>query len=221
MNNFILVIYLTVLFSYNYKISKSDLENRSEQPIERGYKLTSYEALKKDELLKGYLSKFPERTSQEKFFEYFPNNFCELKSIFGYDETDTTEISFGPLYEDSQRYIDAFFNKLNIDQTKIVKRVIKICYDGYWQADGISIFQDYLHLGMKNNIVTYITELGLKDKNEILSFWHFYYDGPHPENYQEDYQRVYIKVQAIDPRVADLMKQSYKKLLSEYDGHGH
>ena len=58
------------------------------------------------------------------------------------------------------------------------------------------------------------------DDKFISDFWHFYFDGPHPESYKEDYETLYLKIKGIDTKVAGFMKLSYDKILSEHDGHG-
>ena len=218
-NNFLLIC-AVILFSCASKPTETGLKNKSRPIIgkECHDTLSRFERAK---ILKNYLSKFPDNIAQEKFYYYFPNSFDEFKSIFGYYEVSMSGADFGPLYDESQKYIDAFFNIKNISPSKITKRAINIAKEGHWQADGINIFQLYLQEDLTNNLTRYIEELKMEREDIINSFWYFYFDGPNPENYKKDYELLYQKVKKIDTEIAELMKQAYEKVLSEHDGHGH
>lgn len=66
----------------------------------------------------------------------------------------------------------------------------------------------------------YIQELKSLSDIAIRNFWRFYFSGPHPNNYYEDYKTLHSKIIRINPKIALLMKQSYEKLL-ENDSHEH
>lgn len=60
-----------------------------------------------------------------------------------------------------------------------------------------------------------------KSKKDIISFWKYYFDGPHPENYKNDFDELHKRYSAHSKRVGDIMKTAYEELIEESDGHGH
>lgn len=134
--------------------------------------------------------------AKKQYFEIFPSTFSEFKDVFGYEETKTDAI-FGELYEESLEYVTAFF-RLNevIDPYSFSKKVIGLCINGKWQADGVNY--------LKANVVNIVTSdnnhdcyynysdfftcyndtiretllacLAQCSEEEILSFWQFYLD---------------------------------------------
>ena len=208
-----------LLFSFGFKPEKKYLVNKPQLSHNRNFH-DSLLIKKRAKLLKIYFSRLPDSVAQEMFFNYFPRTFKDFKDIFGYQKIDAYNLKFGPLYDESQDYIDAFFTKLlNINQAIIIKRVINIAQDGQWQYDGVNIFQLYLQENMNHYLKSYLEELTTKNDKLICGFWHFYFDGPHPEKYIEDYKLLYMKIKKIDITMAELMKQSYQQLLLEHDRH--
>lgn len=135
--------------------------------------------------------------AKESYFETFPNTFSDFQSVFGYEETPDS-LHLGVLYFESLDYITQFF-QLNTDirPELFADRIIRLCINGKWQADGVNILQTNVV-----NIVTFDTSHGcfykypdivscydesLKnallsrltryEEKEILSFWRFYFDG--------------------------------------------
>lgn len=63
--------------------------------------------------------------------------------------------------------------------------------------------------------------MGNFSSEDIISFWRFYIDGPHPDNYQKDFEELYRRYRTENAQVAELMKKAYEELLLESDRHGH
>jgi hypothetical protein len=229
MNKYIKLLAISFLISCG---SKSDEQYQDKIGIEIKDTLSINESAK---LLIALSNNLNSLENQKKYFNFFPNNFTEFNDIFGYKEIpdsfyDTIDLKDfgkidhsqfnGPLYENSGIYIDIFFQKLKINTRDRVKKNIDICLFAKWDADGVNMYQMYLQDDFISLLNIYSVELENKTNEEILSVWHFFYDGPHPENYQKDYEELYKRYKNKNPRIAKLMKQSYEKLL-ENGCQGH
>lgn len=137
--------------------------------------------------------------AKKAYFDAFPTTFDAFKKIFGYEETQYGE-NYGELYEESLDYVSEFFNlNKDIDLSDFSDKVICICINGGWQADGVN----YLKANIVNVITssnfgqdcyynysdilicfndtlrdTLLSRLTLCSDDEILSFWKFYLDSP-------------------------------------------
>ncbi|MDR1846711.1 MAG: hypothetical protein LBR17_01155 [Bacteroidales bacterium] len=165
-------------------------------------------------------------TYKEKFFDYFPNDFNTFINVYGYKEiiNDKKEhdVLFSPLYDFSFSHIDFFYSldKL-IDTLKFCKKIISVSLNGFWESDGVSIFQKFFQTKLFNNIDINLYILNTLSAKECLSVYYFLFDGPHPDNYKEKYERLYHQILLKDKKQAQLLKRSYKKLLKENHCHGH
>ena len=155
------------------------------------------------------------------YYKIFPSSFSRFNDIFGYTDFPDGNGKANPLYNESMEYIDLFAETFSRNHDLYWLKLISISIEAYWDADAVNIIQDYIQGTVEDNVTDFCFFLSnFKDKI-ISDFWHFYFDGPHPESYKKDYTLLYSKIQGIDPKVAEIMKHSYEKLLSEHDGHGH
>lgn len=151
------------------------------------------------------------------FFRSLPNSFEEY--LYFYSKPH--------LYKGSKYWLSLDYhfkyllNLYRIDKSQVLNKIFELSKDGYWDSDYASSLQKILQLEYAYNTSIGVKILNKKPINEVLSFWRFYFDGPHPENYQKDFEELYKRYYEESPRIADLMKQSYEQLLSEHDGHGH
>lgn len=155
------------------------------------------------------------------YYNYFPSTFNRFNAIFGYADLPDGNGKANPLYYESMEYIDLFTEIFYQKHVLYWSRLISLSCGAHWEADAVNILQDYIQTTVEENVKDFCLFLSDFNDKVICDFWHFYFDGPHPENYQEDYQQLYLKIQGIDPKIAETMKQSYEQLLSEHDGHGH
>lgn len=135
--------------------------------------------------------------AKESYFNAFPNTFSDFQSVFGYEETPDS-LHLGALYFESLDYITQFF-QLNTDirHDLYSDKIIRLCINGKWQADGVNFLQTNVvnivtfdrSLGcfykypdivscydesLKNALLSRLTQY---EEKEILSFWQFYFDG--------------------------------------------
>lgn len=170
--------------------------------------------------------------NQRKYFDAFPATFTEFKDVFGYEETKIIDATFGELYEEHLEYITEFFH-LNevIDSYDFSHKIINLCINGEWQADGVN----HLQINVINIITSDINHdcyynhfdvfccyndtlrdtllfcLAQYSKDDILSFWQFYLDGvPIIPVDEELYNRTKYLVQKYHVLVEQLDKAYFQ-----------
>lgn len=157
---------------------------------------------------------------KQKFFCAFPNSFKEMQAIFGFDNSNGA----APLYDypKGANVIQYFSQMESIPDSIYYDKYIKINIDAIWQADNIRGA-----FGFANKLLE-DTENGCKElskfsDNEIKSVFRFIFDGPHPKNeYNEKlFENLKGEIDRQNKRLSLLLKESYKKLIAENDGHGH
>lgn len=143
------------------------------------------------------------------FFDEFPDSFSELKQIYGYEDTDS--LVLGYLYYDSYKHIGQLLKTLDniIDEDIYFTKLIKVSINGYWQSDGISIFQHILEEKVTEKLELSCSVLSNFSEEEIVSFWYFFFDGPCPDQILPG---EYEKVEFINKRIFLLMKAGLKKV---------
>ena len=165
--------------------------------------------------------------TKRAYFDAFPTTFVDFKNTFGYEDTLSEEAN-GSLYEESLEYISAFFNLYkDINLLDFSNKVISVCIDGEWQADGVNY--------LKANVVNIITSsnhgqdcyynyfdiltcyndtvrdallscLTLLSDDKILSFWRFYLDGVEINPIDEDlFKRTMVSI------------KQYPSLISQFE----
>lgn len=158
--------------------------------------------------------------TDEKFFSAFPNSFKEMQEVFGFDDSKGS----APLYDyPNGENMIKYFAKLNsIPKDIYYDKYINICLDGIWEADNIREafgFADRL----TNDTEAACLSLAKRTDKEIKSVFHFIFDGPHPKN--EYNEKIYTELLPIltkqDERLGKLLKETYNKVITEDDGHGH
>lgn len=152
------------------------------------------------------------------FFKVFPDKFQLLDSIYGYDE----ETGPAMLYKQAVNHIIYGFFKLdNIPEEVFAQKIIELSFYGTWDADAISYFQQGVRNSTIGNTELFCHLLSNYNDENVLSFWHFHFDGPHPENHQEYFESLHKRVKIIDQSLAEFMREAYHELLANHDGHGH
>ncbi len=167
---------------------------------------------------------------EEKFFSALPTNFQEYKNFFckRFTLNDGRKLYL-------TRTLSSFQNLYCIESSRMSETLFKWSKDanvedgcetfsrgssgGYFDAviNLQELTQTFFATRFKGAIKIFENQ---KDE-DIKSFWHFYFDSPHPESYKEDFEVLYNRYAEKDERVAKLMKEEFEKLLSESDGHGH
>ncbi len=149
------------------------------------------------------------------YYKYFPLTFNRFNSIFGYADFPGGIGEASPLYNESMEYIDLFAEIFYQNHVLYWSRLISLAQGAQWDADAVNILQDYIQLTVNGNAKDFCLFLSFFNDKVVSDFWHFYFDGPHPENQSNDFKNLHIKINKLKPKIAELMKQSYEKLLSE------
>ena len=161
-----------------------------------------------------------EIATDERFFCAFPDSFKEMQDIFGFDENKGS----APLYDyPNGENMIKYFAKLNsIPKDIYYDKYINICLNGVWEADNIREafgFADRL----TNDTNAACLSLSKRTDKEIKSVFNFIFDGPHPKNAQNE--KIYNNLLPIltrqNERIGKLLTESYKKVITKDDGHGH
>lgn len=123
------------------------------------------------------LLKDPEsQHNQEEFFDKFPHSFQEFLITYNYHPKLTN-----PMYSSSYDHIFNGFAKLNkIPVWKYYKRFIDLSINGKWDADAVNCLQRVLAIKAKENPNILFSLLSLYTKEDIYSFWYFYFNSLHP-----------------------------------------
>lgn len=118
------------------------------------------------------LLKDPEsQHNQEEFFDKFPHSFQEFLITYNYHPKLTN-----PMYSSSYDHIFNGFAKLNkIPVWKYYKRFIDLSINGKWDADAVNCLQRVLAIKAKENPNILFSLLSLYTKEDIYSFWYFYF----------------------------------------------
>ncbi len=124
------------------------------------------------------LKKAYSKNDDDLFIKNFPKNHKQFVSYFGWN--DTLDKPF-PLYDESEKYINKFFNIISKKENKeSLKRIIDIGINGKYQADAVSYFKmqtEKVFIKDPNLVCELLKDRKTKD---IDSFWHFYIDSPQP-----------------------------------------
>ncbi len=228
-NLFIIFIVVTI---YSCKNSQRPVELKLESS-ESVMKRVS--ALFQIEMKQNYVLS---KEDEKRFFLALPNNFDEFISFYGtkYQLKDGRKLFLSCSYH----YNILLPNLFYIDDKLITEKLIRISLGGHYvqekqissmDLDSISSlsnlldataeFQRNIQLYFASNVVISCQILKELSNIEILSFWRFYFDGPHPKNYHKDFEELQRRYKEHDLRIANLMKDSYEKLLLNHDDHGY
>jgi len=122
--------------------------------------------------------------------------------------------NLSPLYDESYKYIELFFNT-DIEKRLFYRKVIKITYECNWAADAVNYFQSFLMHYFKIDYEVVFEELSISSDEEISDFWKFCLFGPHPENKQEYYIELQTLVVDSYPKLKLLLSSVYDELLKD------
>ena len=159
--------------------------------------------------------------AQQEYFNVFPDSFDWFVNLFGYFEKDDDPDFFklAPLCETADLYVDnAFFKLSSINEHIFFKKIVNICIGGYWQADGVSALQHEMIIKFRQSFNMFYHILKKHSKEEIKSFWHFYFDGPapgHPEKVK-DYNQIIKKLTILDKDMAIILEEEYYKVNEDW-----
>lgn len=159
-------------------------------------------------------TKTKDSLSENLFFKMLPDNFKNFNQLYGFSE----EKGGMPLYGEPHTIEYDDIRKSVLDSTYYLK-LINIGIDGKWDADNISMLQDVIHNNFVRKPVLFSQLLKNKNKLEIASFWIFFFDGPHPENKQELFNKVLNNLKAIDEAMIPIVKRAYAQVKEDWAEH--
>ncbi len=154
------------------------------------------------------------------YYNIFPSTFDRFNAIFGYNDFPNGNGKANPLYYESMEYIDLFAEIFSQNHDLYWSKLITLSLGAHWDADAVNILQGNIQTTVKEDVKDFCLFLSHFNDKVISDFWNFFFDGPHPKNYQKDFEELQKKCKVHDPRITKLMKSSYEKLLLEHDNHG-
>jgi hypothetical protein len=81
-----------------------------------------------------------------------------------------------------------------------------------------SHFQHEMKIMINQSFESFNHSLSKRSDNEIKSFWHFYFDGPHPpENLPKELEQI----KELNEQVYFLMTSALKEVQENWGEHGH
>jgi len=86
---------------------------------------------------------------------------------------------------------------------------------GFYEADDVDAFRMHVTSLFYNEMPLAIKIMKRKRPREIASFFYFLFAGPHPDNYQEQYEVTYDELLKHDADMAFLLKAAYEEALKD------
>jgi hypothetical protein len=150
---------------------------------------------------------------QQIFFDNFPNTYNELIQLYGYNN-DTPAI----LYNYVEQHIVNMFNELHsVNDTLYFNKLTSISINGHWDADAVNAFQEGLRQRVLDNPELVIYVLRKNHIHNIESFWHFYFDGPHPKKNIDERLSV---IKEKDPEMYSVILKAHNDIVVDWDKNG-
>jgi hypothetical protein len=162
------------------------------------------------------------KLNELKFFNAFPNTFSSFTSLYVGKDSGATTL-FGPLYNCCYNHIELFHSLESINKETYFNKYINIAINGKWDADHVSGFQSGLQTKFFSDPRYFVELLNRRSRTEIISFWYFFFDSPHPEDQgnKAEYDKVIKGVDTLKDPIVNLIKEAYKKVLADSEPHGH
>ena len=155
--------------------------------------------------------------SEYEFFCAFPSSFSEMNELYGFSDEEGPKI----LYDGGGKQIELFKRLGSVPPEEYYQKYVDISIGGVWEADNIQGafgFGERLTSDTKNACLY----LSMRSNEEIVSLFHFLFDGPHPDDKDAlaEFETLHKIVAAESERLGKLMESAYAMLLAESDGHG-
>ena len=158
----------------------------------------------------------------KRYFKLFPSEFKTFQYVYGYQEDVRGKTIQRPFVRHT---LYEFLPELKsvIPAKEYYEKMLSVGVGGTWDADEVSILQKHLRDLVTENIQLSLEVLERKSEKKIRSFWHFLFDGPHPDDpiNRKLYDSLYLSIGRLSPQIAEQLKLAYEQLLSKYDEHGH
>lgn len=147
----------------------------------------------------------------DSFFILFPDSFSLFINLYGYNEISIDSTSYGQLYDCSYPHVELFFKSKEIIESDIfIKKTINISLNGFWESDAVAIFKKHLIDLLISNKKLFYSILNEYNVKDIKSFWKFYFDEPHPENF--DFKQL-NDFKQLDSAMYDIIIKSHDNAL--------
>ncbi len=155
-------------------------------------------------------------TIELAFFNEFPNCFDQYVEIYGYKIVNGKSIDGLAPYA-SFTHVRKIFTNVQLKESALYfEKLVKVCVNGYWQADGVNDLKFCLFGKLQTNLDDIVSILITKTDEDIIGFWYFYFDGPHPPKV---IPVDLIEIEKKNKRIFDLIKIAHQKVLANKSHH--
>ena len=160
------------------------------------------------------------KDDQKYYFDVFPNSFDLFVSLFGGEDFYKQDLDEEPKPAslDFRPFLQAFFKLSSIDKKIYLKKIIDICVGAtFWDPDGVGVFQDGMIKKVKQSFKIFYPILKKHSKEEIKSFWYFYFAGPAPDHPEKvkDLNQLIKKLNILDKEMVPIVRKAYAKVKEE------
>jgi len=142
-----------------------------------------------------------EQKNEKAYLACWPGSFSEFDSVFGYKDMPDGSTNFGPLYDESFRYVNFYFEAagtLKVSYEEFYRQLISLSLGGYWQADAVNFFQREIKQQVSKDFDRFSKVLSSFSVEEIQKFWAFYFDTAHGLKYDKKLCTGKSEVQACE-----------------------
>ena len=123
-----------------------------------------------------------------------------------------------PKERNGSMFIELPYEVQGVVPTEIYyEKLLSLGVDGFWDADDVNFLGMHINMLVFQDLPLAVKVLEKKSDDEIVSFWYYLYDGPHPEHEQKQafFKSTSQELMPLSPRIAGLLQRAYDQLLSE------
>lgn len=153
------------------------------------------------------LIKDPESVQKQRdFFDYFPDNFEDFRTTYGYNPKYSKNDS---MYDVAEEHVFKGLAQLDkLSDTIYYTRLINLSIGGKWEVDAISALQDIVQRKTEANTQLLFCLLAQYPQEKIYSFWYFYFHSLHP--LKGGIPSVLLQMKSKYPSVFREMQKAFK-----------
>lgn len=153
------------------------------------------------------LIKDPESVQkQREFFDYFPDNFEDFRTTYGYNPTYSKNDS---MYDVAEEHVFKGLAQLDkLSDTIYYTRLINLSIDGKWEADAVNALQTVLWKKVEQNPSLVFALLSKYPDIKVYSFWYFYFNSLLP--LKGGIPSVLLQMKSKYPAVFQEMQKAFK-----------
>ena len=146
---------------------------------------------------------------EHEFFRIFPDDYETFVSIYGWKGWPNPELE-GILYGlEYYPQIEYFLDIGKVIPYEVfIRKLIRISLGGEWEADEVDAVQRKIIQMMMDQKELFLLALSEHTSEDLIKFWIFYFDGPHPPKEIPEYLAF---IQEANPEMYTLIEETLKQ----------